>query len=95
VQIVLRVERPEPRMPDPRGALLAYVDANSDYGIACVLALSDGAETKVLETPKLRPPNRSRRLMEAAKRMRAAARGRKPNVNYALARLSERFDARG
>jgi len=54
VQIVLRVERPEPRMPDPRGALLAYVDANSDYGIACVLALSNGAETKVLETPKLR-----------------------------------------
>jgi len=34
-------------------------------------------------------------LMEAARRMRAAARGRKPNVNYALARLSERFDARG
>jgi hypothetical protein len=64
VQIVLRVERPEPRMPDPRGALLAYVDANSDYGIACVLALSNGSETKVLETPKLRPPNRSRRLME-------------------------------
>jgi hypothetical protein len=27
--------------------------------------------------------------------MRAAARGRKPNVNYALARLSERFDAKG
>jgi len=95
VQIVLRVERPEPRMPDPRGALLAYVDANSDYGIACVLALSDGSETKVLETPKLRPPNRSRRLIETARRMCAAARGRKPNVNYALARLSERFDARG
>jgi hypothetical protein len=33
--------------------------------------------------------------MEAARRRRAAAQGRKPNVNYALARLSERFDARG
>jgi len=95
VQIVLRVERPEPRMPDPRSALLVYVDANSDYGIACVLAVSDGSETKVLETPKLRPPNRGRRLREAARRMRAAAQGRKPNVNYALARLSERFDSRG
>jgi len=95
VQIVLRVERRKPEMPDPRSALLVYVDANSDYGIACVLAISDGSETKVLETPKLRPPNRGRRLMEAARRMRAAAEGRKPNVNYALARLSERFDARG
>jgi hypothetical protein len=95
VQIVLRVERQKLVMPDPRGALLCYVDANSDYGIACVLALSDGSETKVLETPKLRPPNRGRRLMEAARRRRAAAQGRKPNVNYALARLSERFDARG
>ncbi len=95
VQIVLRVERPEPRMPDPRGALLCYVDANSDYGIACVYAVSDGSETRVLETPKLKPPNRSGRLMEAAKRMRAAASGRKPSVNYALARLSEKFDARG
>jgi hypothetical protein len=27
--------------------------------------------------------------------MRAAAEGRKPSVNYALARLSEKFDARG
>jgi transposase len=95
VQIVLRVERPEPRMPDPKSALLCYVDANSDYGIACVLALSNGAETKVLETPKLRPPNRSRRLREAARRRRAAAESRKPNVNYALARLSERFRAKG
>jgi hypothetical protein len=95
VQIVLRLERPVPRMPDPKSALLCYVDANSDYGIACVLALSDGVRTKVLETPKLRPPNRGGRLMEAARRMRAAAQGRKPNVNYALARLSERFDARG
>ena len=95
VQIVLRVERKEPVMPEPKGALLVYVDANSDYGIACVYAVSDGSETKVLETPKLRPPNRGGRLMEAARRMRAAARGRKPNVNYALARLSERFDSRG
>jgi hypothetical protein len=95
VQIVLRVERPEPRMPDPKGALLCYVDANSDYGIVAVYAVSDGSETKVPETPKLRPPNRGRRLMETAKRMRAAAEGRKPSVNYALARLSERFDARG
>jgi hypothetical protein len=95
VQIVLRLERPVPRMPDPKSALLCYVDANSDYGIACVLALSDGVRTKVLETPKLRPPNRSKRLMEAARRMRAAAEGRKPSVNYALARLSEKFDARG
>jgi putative transposase len=95
VQIALRVERQEPVAPDPKSALLCYVDANSDYGIACVLAISDGSETKVLETPKLKPPNRGRRLMEAARRMRAAAQGRKPNVNYALARLSERFDARG
>jgi hypothetical protein len=95
VQIVLRVERKEPVMPDPRSALLLYVDANSDYGIACVLAISDGSETKVLETPKLKPPNRGGRLMEAARRKHAAARGRKPSVNYALARLSERFDARG
>ena len=95
VQIVLRIERKKPVMPDPRGALLCYVDANSDYGIACVYAVSDGSETRVLETPKLRPPNRGRRLMEAARRKRAAANGRKPNVNYALARLSEKFDARG
>ena len=95
VQIVLRVERKEPVMPEPKGALLCYVDANSDYGIACVCAVSDGSETRVLETPKLKPPNRSGRLMEAARRMRAAAEGRKPSVNYALARLSERFDSRG
>jgi hypothetical protein len=95
VQIVLRVERLEPVMPDPRGALLCYVDANSDYGIVAVYVVSDGTKTKVLETPKLRPPNRSRRLMEAARRRRAAAQGRKPNVNHALARLSERFNARG
>jgi hypothetical protein len=34
VQIVLRVERKKPEMPDPKSALLCYVDANSDYGIA-------------------------------------------------------------
>jgi len=95
VQIVLRVERKKPVMPEPKGALLCYVDANSDYGIVAVYAVSDGSETRVLETPKLKPPNRGGRLMEAARRRRAAARGRKPSVNYALARLSERFDARG
>ena len=95
VQIVLRVERKEPVAPEPRSALLCYVDANSDYGIVAVYTVSDGSETKVLETPKLKPPNRSGRLMEAARRMRAAAEGRKPSVNYALARLSERFDSRG
>jgi len=95
VQIVLRVERLEPVMPDPRSALLCYVDANSDYGIACVLALSNGAETKVLETPKLRPPNRGRRLRAAAKRQAAAAYGHKRGVNLALARLSKKFKARG
>jgi len=95
VQIVLRVERPVPRMPDPKGALLVYVDANSDYGIACVLAVSDGSETKILETPKLRPPNRGRRLKAAAKRQAAAAYGHKRGVNLALARRSMRFDSRG
>jgi transposase len=95
VQIVLRVERPEPRMPDPKGALLCFVDANSDYGIAAVYAVSDGSETKVLETPKLRPPNRGRRLKAAAKRQAAAAYGHKRGVNLALARLSKRFKARG
>jgi len=94
VQIVLRVERRKPVVPDPKGALLCYVDTNSDYGIVAIYAVSDGAETKVLETPKLRPPNRSRRLMEAARRRRAAEKGRKPNVNYALARLSEKFRAK-
>jgi hypothetical protein len=95
VQIVLRVERKEPVMPEPKGALLCYVDANSDYGIACVLAVSDGSETRVLETPKLRPPNRGRRLRAAAKRQAAAAYGHKRGVNLALARLSTRFRARG
>jgi hypothetical protein len=95
VQIVLRVERQKPVMPDPKGALLCYVDANSDYGIACVLAVSDGSETKVLETPKLRPPNRGRRLRAAAKRQAAAAYGHKRGINLALARLSKRFRAKG
>jgi len=95
VQIVLRVERKKPVMPDPRGALLCYVDANSDYGIACVYAVSDGTETKVLETPKLRPPNRGRRLKAAAKRQAAAAYGHKRGINLALARLSTRFRAKG
>jgi hypothetical protein len=95
VQIVLRVERPMPRMPDPKGALLCYVDANSDYGIACVYAVSDGSETKVLETPKLRPPNRTLRLKAAAKRQAAAAYGRKRGINLALARRSTRFRAKG
>jgi hypothetical protein len=95
VQIVLRVERQKPVMPDPKGALLVYADANSDYGIACVFALSNGSETKVLETPKLRPPNRSRRLRAAAKRQAAAAYGHKRGINLALARLSTRFRAKG
>ena len=51
VQIVLRVERRKPVMPDPKGALLCFVDANSDYGIVVVYAVSNGSETKVLETP--------------------------------------------
>jgi hypothetical protein len=95
VQIVLRVERKKPVMPDPKGALLVYVDANSDYGIVAVYAVSDGSETKVLETPKLRPPNRGRRLKAAAKRQAAAAYGHKRGINLALARLSTRFRARG
>jgi len=95
VQIVLRVERQKPVMPDPKSALLCYVDANSDYGIVAVYAVSDGSETKVLETPKLRPPNRGRRLRAAAKRQAAAAYGHKRGINLALARLSTRFRAKG
>jgi len=95
VQIVLRVERKKPVMPDPKSALLCYVDANSDYGIVAVYAVSDGVRTKVLETPKLRPPNRSRRLKAAAKRQAAAAYGHKRGINLALARLSTRFRAKG
>jgi hypothetical protein len=48
-----------------------------------------------LETPKLRPPNRGRRLRAAAKRQAAAAYGHKRGINLALARLSKRFKARG
>jgi hypothetical protein len=48
-----------------------------------------------LETPKLRPPNRGRRLEAAAKRQAAAAYGHKRGVNLALARLSKRFRAKG
>jgi hypothetical protein len=95
VQIVLRVERQKPVMPDPKSALLCYVDANSGYGIVAVYAVSDGSETKVLETPKLKPPNRGRRLGAAAKRQAAAAYGHKRGINLALARLSERFRAKG
>ena len=47
------------------------------------------------ETLKLKPPNRGRRLKEAAKQQRAAAHGSKSNVNYALARLTMKFDSRG
>jgi len=95
VQIVLRVERPQPPRPDPREALPCFVDINSSYGIAAIFASFDGQRVKVYETLKLRPPNRGRRLREAARRQRAAAHGSKPNVNYALARLSMRFDAKG
>ncbi len=95
VQIVLRVERKKPEMPDPKGALLCYVDANSDYGIVAVYAVSDSVRTKVLETPKLRPPNRGRRLKAAAKRQAAATYGHKRGINLALARRSTRFRAKG
>jgi len=95
VQIVFRVERPKPPRPDPKEALLCYVDVNSAYGIAVVIAAYDGERIKVFETLKFRPPNQGRRLREAAKKMRAAVYGSKPNVNYALARLSMKFDASG
>jgi len=95
VQIVLRVQRPRPPQPDPRQALLCFIDVNSRYGFAAVFASFDGERVRVHETLKLRPPNQSRRLREAAKRERAAAHGNKPNINYALARLSKKFDASG
>jgi len=95
VQIVLRVQRPRPPQPDPKEALLCYIDVNSRYGFAVVFASFDGERVRVHETLKLRPPNQGRRLKEAAKRGRAAAHGSKPNVNYALARLTEKFDASG
>jgi hypothetical protein len=95
VQFVLRVERPVPRIPNPKDVILVYVDVNSDYGIACIYAVSDGSETKILETHKQRPPNRGKRLRAAAKRQAAAAYGHKRGINLALARLSMRFDSRG
>jgi len=95
VQIILRVQRPRPAQPDPRSALLVYVDVNSSYGIAAIFASFDEGYAKIHETLKLRPPNQTRRLKEAAKRGRAAAHGSKPNVNRALARLTMKFDASG
>jgi len=95
VQIILRVQRPRPAQPDPRSSLLVYVDVNSSYGIAAIFASYEEGYAKIHETLKLRPPNQTRRLREAAKRLRAAAYGSEPNVNYALARLSKKFDASG
>jgi len=95
VQIVFRVQRPRPPQPDPKNALLVYIDVNSSYGIAAIFASFDGQRVKVHETLKLRPPNRGRRLKEAAKQQRAAAYGSKPNINWAIARLTEKFDAEG
>jgi len=95
VQIVFRVRRPRPPQPDPKNALLVFVDVNSRYGVVAVFASFDEGYVKIHETLKLRPPNQGRRLREAAKRMRAAAHGSKPNINYALARLSKKFDAQG
>jgi len=95
VQIVLRVQRPRPPQPDPKEALLCFIDVNSAYGITAVIAAYEEGRVKVYEMPKFRPPNQSRRLREAAKRESAAAYGSKPNTNYALARLSKKFDAQG
>jgi len=95
VQIILRLQRPRPPRPDPKSALLVYVDVNSNYGIAAIFASYDEGYAKIHETLKLRPPNRGRRLREAAKRKQAAARGSKPNVNRAIARLTEEFDSEG
>jgi len=92
---VLRVERPRPPQPDPREALLCYVDVNSSYGVVAIFASFDGQRVKVHETLKLKPPNRGRRLREAAKRKGAASQGVKNNINFALARLSERFNSKG
>ena len=95
VQIVLRVERPRPPQPDPREALLCYVDVNSSYGVVAIFASFDGQRVKVHETLKLKLPNRGRRLRETAKRKGAASHGVKNNINFALARLSERFNSKG
>ena len=94
-QIILRVQRPRPAQPDPKSALLCFIDVNSRYGVAAVIAAYEEERVKVFETPKFRPPNQARRLKEAAKRLRAAAHGSKPSVNYALARLSMKYDAQG
>jgi len=75
--------------------LLCFIDINSSYGFAVVFAAFDGQRVKVFETPKFKPPNQGRRLKEAAKRKSAASHGAKTNVNFALARLSERFDSKG
>jgi len=95
VQIVLRVERPRPPRPDPREALLVFIDANSRYGFAVVFAAYDSQYVKVYETPKFRPPSRGKRMRESAKRKSAASHGVKTNINFALARLTEEFDSRG
>ena len=95
VQIVFRVQRPRPPQPDPKNALLVYIDVNSSYGIAAIFAAYEDGYTKIYETLKLRPPNRGRRLKEAAKQQRAAAHGSKPNKNRAIARLTMKFNARG
>jgi|GEM_PF-2759219 hypothetical protein len=34
-------ERSEPKVPDPREALLCYVDVNNDYGLAVVNTVFD------------------------------------------------------
>jgi len=49
-------------------ALLCYVDVNSNYGFAAAFASFDGERVRAHETLKLRPPNRERRLKEAAER---------------------------
>jgi len=95
VQIILKVKRPRPPRPDPKKSVLCFVDINSAYGVAVVIASFDGERVCVHETLKLRPPNRGRRLKEAARQQRAAAHGSKPNVNYALARLTTKFDSEG
>jgi transposase len=82
-------------MPDPKGRIALLRGRELGLRDRRVYAVSDGSETKVLETPKLRPPNRGRRLKAAAKRQAAAAYGHKRGINLALARLSKRFRARG
>jgi len=57
VQVILRVQRPKPERPDPKSALLVYVDVNSSYSISAVFASFDEGYAKIHETLKLRPPN--------------------------------------